>query len=61
MPLAVALIVLGIIAVLLDLFLLLIGLGWLFWLGLVVLIVGAVLLVLDKTGRYSVGRRRSGL
>ncbi len=55
MPLAVALIVLGLIAVLLDLFLLLVGLGWLFWLGLVVLIGGAILLVMDRTGR---GRSR---
>ncbi len=58
MPLAVGLIVVGLIAVLLDLFLLLIGLGWLFWLGLVLLVAGAVLLVMDKTGR---GRRRSTL
>ncbi len=60
MPLAVVLIVVGLVMVLLDLFLLLIGLGWLFYLGLVLAVVGAVLLVMDRRG-HPVGRRRSGL
>ncbi len=55
MPLAVGLIVAGLIAVLLDLFLLFVGLGLLFWIGLALLIAGAIMLVMNKTGR---GRRR---
>jgi drug/metabolite transporter (DMT)-like permease len=46
--------------VLLDLFLLLVGLGWLFWLGLALAVVGVVLLLMDRRG-HPVGRRRSGL
>ncbi len=60
MPLALALIVVGLVMVLLDLFLLLVGLGWLFWLGLALAVVGVVLLLMDRRG-HPVGRRRSGL
>jgi membrane-bound ClpP family serine protease len=58
-PLAIVLLVVGVILILVEL-LTTVALAWLLWLGIALALLGLVLLVLDRSGR-PLGRRRSNL